>query len=223
MSSILAYRFRYFVLFEYGGVYADLDMECLRPLDSYVSQHSCFVSQEPLVHAHFLSPVGIPLVSNALMACTAGHAFFGTVISHLHCHAGLFTWNDILHATGPFMLTAEYKAYKRGGLFSTNTEPLFLSLPEHFHPIVDTSRIDYIRDVCVKSKGGPSKWQHNMESLDALCRKVLVEGFRNKPPATSYTYHHWTHLWAGGKYDPLGVFNSRESFSIEILNTIRRK
>lgn len=211
---------RYFVLFEYGGLYADLDMECLRPLDPYVDKHPCFVSQEPLVHAHFLSPTGIPLVSNALMACTAGHPFFGAVIGHLKRYTGMFMWNDILHATGPFMLTDEYKAYIRGGLFNNNAEPIFLSLPEDFHPIVDTSRIDYIRDVCVNSKGG---LEENFERLDELCRKVMVEGFRNKPPATSYTHHHWTHLWAGRKYDPLGVFNSQQTFSIEILYNMRRK
>ena len=223
VNMCMTYCSRYFVLFEYGGVYADLDMECLRPLDSYVDNHTCFVSQEPLVHAQFLSPTGIPLVSNALMACTAGHPFFGAVIDHLKRYAGTFTWNDILHATGPFMLTAEYKAYARGGWFYTNNESVFLATPEDFHPIVDTSRIDHIRDVCVNSKGGPSMLGQNFERLDKLCRNVLEMGFRDKPPATSYTHHHWTHLWAGGKYDPLGVFNSRQTFGVEILNKVRRK
>ena len=29
--------FRYFVLFAYGGIYVDLDMEALKPLDEYVA------------------------------------------------------------------------------------------------------------------------------------------------------------------------------------------
>ena len=46
------------VLYEYGEVYADLDMEALRPLDDIVTQYSCILSQEPLEHAHF-SPMGV--------------------------------------------------------------------------------------------------------------------------------------------------------------------
>ena len=50
---------RYFVLFEHGGVYADLDSECLKPLHPIVEEYSCILSQEPLEHAHFLGPLGM--------------------------------------------------------------------------------------------------------------------------------------------------------------------
>ncbi len=53
--------------------------------------------------------LGIPLVSNAVMACVAHHPFFEYVITNLAYHTGWSAWNDILHSTGPYMLTQVYK------------------------------------------------------------------------------------------------------------------
>ena len=56
------HHFRYFVLYEYGGFYADIDSECLKSLAGVVAQHTCILGQEPEEHAQFLSSYGIPLV-----------------------------------------------------------------------------------------------------------------------------------------------------------------
>ena len=45
---------RYMLLSEYGGLYADLDVEALKPVDEIMEQHSCVMSQEPLIHADFV-------------------------------------------------------------------------------------------------------------------------------------------------------------------------
>ena len=57
LSRLLCFC-RYFVLYEHGGVYADLDSECLKPIQPIVEDYSCILSQEPLEHAHFLGPLG---------------------------------------------------------------------------------------------------------------------------------------------------------------------
>ena len=41
----MAFTCRYFVLFEYGGVYMDLDVECLKTLEPVIQQNSCVLSQ----------------------------------------------------------------------------------------------------------------------------------------------------------------------------------
>ena len=48
---------RYLLLFHYGGVYADLDVECLRPFEPLLQRHSgedrfgCVFGAEPHGHA----------------------------------------------------------------------------------------------------------------------------------------------------------------------------
>ena len=42
---------RYFVLHAFGGVYADLDMEFLRPIDAALAGHALVLCEEPRLHA----------------------------------------------------------------------------------------------------------------------------------------------------------------------------
>ena len=198
------------MLYEYGGVYADLDMQCVRPLDALLTAHACIVSQEPVEHAYLLSDTGAPLVSNALMACVPRHPFFRAVLSGLPRAAGLWRWAGILHATGPVMLTAAYRRWPADGLL--------LAAPAVFHPTVDTSMIDHMRDKCVRARSTlPSAAHHR------VCDDVLARGFRDGPAPESYTDHHWTHLWAGRRYDPLGVFNSPDTFDVRSLESRRHQ
>ena len=203
---------RYLVLYMHGGVYADLDMECLHSLDPVTTAHDCILSQEPEEHAHFLAPVGIPLVSNALMACRPGHPFFGDVIARLPSYAGWINWADILHATGPYMLT---KAYH--GL---SNKP-HLASPELFQPLVDSSMLDMMRQNCLPGsrQGSGSRtwsdtWVHNQRRM---CAAIRGRSLTDRAPSNAFTVHHFTHTWAGRKYDPKGVFNSPDTVKVMTL------
>ena len=46
---------RYFILYHYGGMYADADYECLESFDPLLenSNNGCYLSAEPVQHAHF--------------------------------------------------------------------------------------------------------------------------------------------------------------------------
>src|ERR1700734_3968818 len=62
---------RYFVLHYYGGVYLDLDVGCLRPLD-------------PLLVHQVILPKTIPVgVSNDIMFAEKGHPFLAQTIHNL--------------------------------------------------------------------------------------------------------------------------------------------
>ncbi|MCA1553972.1 MAG: glycosyltransferase, group 2 family protein, partial [Chloroflexi bacterium] len=50
-SNFRADAFRYFVMAHYGGVYVDLDCECLRPLDTLLHGEQLVLGCEPDVHA----------------------------------------------------------------------------------------------------------------------------------------------------------------------------
>ena len=41
---------RYFLRYHYGGVYADLDFEALKPLDALLVEKDLVLGQEPAAH-----------------------------------------------------------------------------------------------------------------------------------------------------------------------------
>lgn len=63
---------RYEVLHAYGGLYVDMDFECLRPFDPIVDDLDCFVGEEEPGR-----------ISNALIGCTPGHPFMRRLLHRL--------------------------------------------------------------------------------------------------------------------------------------------
>src|SRR5688572_47525 len=57
---------RYLILFHEGGVYADLDMECLRPVDALLAERDFAIAQEPAIHAQWIGAER--MLCNAFMA-----------------------------------------------------------------------------------------------------------------------------------------------------------
>lgn len=104
---------RYFILLHYGGVYADLDCQCLRPVDDLLRDCSFVASLEPPEHAGNRPALdgGVKeILCNAFLASTPGHGFWDEVINSLVLHQGE---SSPLDATGPFMLSRAYKTYPR--------------------------------------------------------------------------------------------------------------
>lgn len=92
---------RYFVLHHYGGVYLDLDVGCLRPLD-------------PLLVYPVILPKTIPVgVSNDLMFAEKGHPFLAQTIHNLVTfdHSWILNYPTVMFSTGPMFLSAQYGLY----------------------------------------------------------------------------------------------------------------
>ena len=90
---------RYFILLKYGGVYIDLDMECLKPVDSLFDQGDIWFSVEagPSIEQKVLS--------NAFMAAAKNHAFFAELTRALPAlRQRDITFKDVFKNTGPDML-----------------------------------------------------------------------------------------------------------------------
>ncbi|CAL1700843.1 unnamed protein product [Somion occarium] len=92
---------RYFVLYHYGGVYLDLDVGCLRRLDSLLTY--------PVVLPKTI-PVG---VSNDLMFAEKGHPFMAQTIHNLVTfdHSWILNYPTVMFSTGPMFLSAQYGLY----------------------------------------------------------------------------------------------------------------
>jgi hypothetical protein len=92
---------RYFVLHYYGGVYLDLDVGCLRPLD-------------PLLVYPIILPKTIPVgVSNDLMFAEKGHPFMAQTIHNLITfdHSWILNYPTVMFSTGPMFLSVQYGLY----------------------------------------------------------------------------------------------------------------
>lgn len=106
---------RYFLLHHYGGVYIDLDFECLQAMDPLLTGRTLLFGQEPELHVRYHAAAGSQLnriVCNAWMACVPGHAFWRHLFRVLQRNAGC---PDTLDATGPMMLTRAVAQYPHQG------------------------------------------------------------------------------------------------------------
>ena len=102
---------RYMLLHSFGGIYADIDVECLAPLTSIEIENRVVLCHEPPshwpLHVHYR---GFPfLLFNGVMASPPGHAFLSAILDRLPetRHA-----TDVLDATGPCLLTGVYLGYR---------------------------------------------------------------------------------------------------------------
>ena len=95
---------RYLWMHSFGGVYADLDYECLGPVDELLGDHHVVLGLEPVEHVDpGTRDQGIRrIVGNAFLASAPGHPFWAHVIDQLVLRRGE---PDPLRATGPLFLT----------------------------------------------------------------------------------------------------------------------
>ncbi len=101
---------RYFFLYQYGGVYIDLDYLPLQSIENMLAASEILFALEPPAHCEIHNKPFI--VSNAFMATVAEHPFFDAILAELprpNTHENPNT--EILSTTGPFMLTQVYEAY----------------------------------------------------------------------------------------------------------------
>ncbi|HLI65707.1 MAG TPA: glycosyltransferase [Caulobacteraceae bacterium] len=102
---------RYLVLETFGGVYADLDCECLAPFDRLVEDAEFLIGLEPETHQRdpVVAKSGLAhLVCPTLIASAASHPFWRHVRESI---IGAVSLEGPLNQTGPFMLTRALASY----------------------------------------------------------------------------------------------------------------
>lgn len=100
---------RYVVLYEFGGVYADIDFECLRPLDRVTFKYACIFPTEPFEQAtlRFNTPY---VITNALMMCRPKHPFIKQMMENLPFY---HPFSDQLDVAGPTYVTHHFLIYNK--------------------------------------------------------------------------------------------------------------
>jgi mannosyltransferase OCH1-like enzyme len=108
---------RYFILYHYGGMYADMDMSCKDNFWHEIPQNKVSIAENPWNWK--------PGVQNALMISPKEHPSWQKVWSELENHKNE---ENVLDATGPKLIDGVVKQYpnmfnilKRGDFIQTNS------------------------------------------------------------------------------------------------------
>lgn len=102
---------RYMLLHHFGGVYADLDAECLASFEPLTGEDRVILCHEPPFHwPLYVRSRGLShVLFNGTMASPAKHPFWRHVIDALPSMAQS---NQVLDATGPLLLTGLANSYR---------------------------------------------------------------------------------------------------------------
>lgn len=165
---------RYLVIYHYGGLYVDLDFECLQPLDGLLDSHNLVIGLEPREHARDQSLD--QLLCNALFASQPGSAFLKAVIEFLitdETSAGIH--DDVLNSTGPVMLQKVYEQVKGQGV------DIYPSA--YFCPFVNNApELSLLAEGSYQAEGS--------NASDTLRQKLVSQG--------CFAVHHWANSWTTG-------------------------
>jgi mannosyltransferase OCH1-like enzyme len=195
---------RYFILYEYGGVYADLDLEPLKSLNPITANYPCIFSEEPEEHSNILRPnyrneYGA-LVCNAFIACRPGHPFMKYIIDHLQQNINkTLKAKSVMYSTGPAMVSILHADYikSRPDLCHNERHRVIIADSKYFMAIYDGSQTPKLAYICSTKENLP-------EFRSKACERLIRRMFQNRPAKDSYTVHHWFHTWTpkGKKYLP---------------------
>lgn len=96
---------RYELLYRFGGVYVDADLEALRPIDELLPGRSCFVGWE--------AP-GV-WINNACMGAEPGHPFLADLVDGLPAHVAALGARGVTRPnrlSGPQYATPVFRAHE---------------------------------------------------------------------------------------------------------------
>jgi mannosyltransferase OCH1-like enzyme len=106
---------RYLILYQMGGLYIDLDYECIESIEPLLINTSCCLGLEPSSNAVRFNKSLI--IGNAFMASIPGHGYFRNVIDEVFCRGSQFVnlvrGTEIMESTGPFMMTRVFDNFER--------------------------------------------------------------------------------------------------------------
>lgn len=168
--------FRYAVIYRDGGVYADMDMECLRPIGKILRMGSCLLSEEAHLgrrrqaDLQYRRPFQI---ANCIFAAAPKHPFFKAAFERAFALFRALPANAEIHVedlTGPRMLTRLHEEI--GGTDITILPQIMLMAPLDYPNIWPINRFMYARHLTFGTWKGDAETQ-------SLGQRLIA---RNRPP-----------------------------------------
>ncbi|XP_013420559.1 uncharacterized protein LOC106180932 [Lingula anatina] len=198
---------RYLIIYEFGGLFAELDVECLRPLNRALAGKVCVLAEQPAEHALlFQYPTGSKLLSSALLMCRPHHPFYKMVIDSIK--AG--TTVD----SSPVTLSTLYNSYMQNPP-TLKLDYISVAPANQFNPSFDVQATQNLRIRCAES--------NKTKQEEKLCQKLVKRKFQNEPIwPSSYTDHKWLphdydHSQPQGRYSKQSKTDVRKFLNETIL------
>ncbi|KAJ3251871.1 hypothetical protein HDU77_005617 [Chytriomyces hyalinus] len=171
---------RVFYMHQYGGVYADLDFQCLKPLDTLLGTHDAVLGSMNTGFNFFLRAHSIP---NAFMASKPGHPMWITCAQRMMKQRK----GTVEQRTGPAMLYRCYSDYIKSnrnmgapGVHANNS--VYLAPKEYIYPYswaVFNSKA--VRKAC--------SFSENSKFDEKTCLELV------DPKRVAYAVTFWGHSW----------------------------
>jgi hypothetical protein len=194
--------FRLIALHAFGGVYADLDIEPLRPLEEVRDWSSCVLSREPDLQTYIMVDDlnfwanNYTFACNAFMACRSHHPFLHYLLGRItrlspYVSGKECSLAETILCSGPMFLSLSYGFYRRS--IRENIRELRpdwdVICPDHeyFLPTFDSSRLLQAQRKC-RQKVLTAK-------QETVCGKWKDRNYSNSPFNFSFTQHHWFHSY----------------------------
>ena len=183
---------RYFIMYHHGGVFADLDVEPLRPLDNWTYNYQCVLSQETEEHMFILRHQVSANILNSLLLCRSQHPFFKRSIDLLSEHAAKLDSAGAAQPPGHWFLQDVYTSYANltAHVQGWQRHSDFTIVPaKYFFPTFNISDIGLLMQKCNKNH----RWQLSPQG-QVLCLKLQKDNFAVLVPKESYTNYHWPRI-----------------------------
>ncbi|KAL4218729.1 hypothetical protein ACF0H5_021317 [Mactra antiquata] len=201
---------RYVVLYEYGGIYADLDVLNLRSLDNVTLTYACMLSAEPIEHVALLYKTPFILL-NGIILCRPRHPFFERVLSNL---VTANVTGEPIRTTGPLYITKQYMLYNeltvvdfwendkkvdtndhspyfyKGKRRDTDDDNVFIPNSQYFIDSLDPGIVKRLKTFC---KSPFLRYETELKQM--ACAEYLARMTVRKNKKYAYTDHIWDHLW----------------------------
>lgn len=108
-----SYVLRYLILYTFGGLYVDMDCECVEPVDLLICGSACFVGMELQTESMYYNKQII--LGNYFMGCIPGYDYFKSIIDDITINGNrqfsTYASYQIKESIGEFMLTRIYSSY----------------------------------------------------------------------------------------------------------------
>lgn len=127
---------RYLLLHHFGGIYVDIDCECLASFDRFAREDRIVMCREPEQHWREQGIWrGLPyILFSGTMASPAGHPFWMHLVERLRETPDA---TDVLDATGPCILTSAQLSFADPSAFALHPAALFTPVDKNGEPSSD--------------------------------------------------------------------------------------
>jgi mannosyltransferase OCH1-like enzyme len=178
---------RYFFLYKFGGIYADMDVECLRPLNALLDQGDVLLGRMGSNAAH---PHSIP---NAIMASKPFQDFWLLVISLLVASANKIGEPDEI--TGPVILKTAFDLYVAD---DPSVRPMIDEILALLPPALQAQSRKTKILLLDSEQWFPVDWTNPSDQMlrnEVLNVGLLSEKRKRELFPESWMVTYWTHYW----------------------------